>query len=226
MISQYDVKHYAKEHPEAWFSVDENDNIVDKETEKIVCTLEEMTGLLRKKNHCDFEVIYSCRVSLQNTIRCRECGTVIFATDDEYGYDPNLCCPTCGNYQTSLEYWTADEIESDEQKKKEIQFLEQMQQEQDEEADRRTKRGGKYDWQIWRGKIELWKRAIYFDLECDNLFRTKLKGLRLDIHWACLDERGMGYIMKKHFTIPLSVSSLIVQIHIHSKKWRKEHGFI
>lgn len=91
----------------------------------------------------------------------------------------------------------------------------EMQREQIEE-DKRYRKRKKYDWQIWKGRIKLPNRAIYFDLECDNLFKTKLKGLRLIIHWAHKD--GIRYIYKKHFRIPLSWSALKISIMI----WRKD----
>jgi len=221
MISRYDVRRYEEKHPDTWFSIDEKDNIINKEDGEVVCSLDTFVDILRKKNHCDFESVYYCHATLQDTIRCKECGTVIFATDDEWGYDPNLCCPTCGGYKTSLEYWTADEIENDQKKKNTIEFLEQMEREEIEAEKRRKKRNGKYDWQIGSCRIKLGNRALYFDLECDNLFRTKLRGLRLQVHWAHKD--GISYYYKKNFTIPLSFSSLRIQIHIHSKKWKEEN---
>ena len=206
MISEYDVRRYAEKYPDCWYTVDENSNIVDKSDGKIVCTLKTMTEHLRHELHCDFESVYYCHGTLQNTIRCRKCGTVIFATDDEYGYDPNLCCPTCGGYETRLEYWTAEEIEADEKKKNTIAMLEQMQQEQIEADKRYVRRGGKYDWQIWKGRLKIGKRyALFFDLECENFPKTRLKGLRLIVHIGVRDD-SCGYILKKHWRIPLSVS--------------------
>ena len=170
MISQYNVKQYAKGNPDLWFSIDENDNVVDKSSKEI---------------------------------------------DDER-YDPNLCCPDCGKYNTGFEYWSADEIEKDDQKKKNIQFLEQMQQEQIEANKRYYKRGRKYDWQIWHGCIKMVNRAVSFDLECKDLFKTKLKGMKLIVRFS--EKDGTGYIYKRHFTIPLSWYALKIQILIHKKE--------
>lgn len=217
MISEYDVKNYSKTHSDCWYTVDKNDNIIDKNDGQIICTLKTMTNYLRKKTHCDFESVYYCHCTLQNTIRCRECGTIIFATDDEYGYDPNLCCPTCSGYKTSLEYWTPEEIERDEKKKKTIVMLEQMQQEQIEADERYVQRGNKYDWQIWKGRLKIGKQyAIFFDLECENFPKTKFKGLRLIVHLGIRDD-GFGYIHKKHWHIPLSWSDLKTWFRIRKK---------
>lgn len=221
MISEYDVKQVAKKREDCWFSVDENNNVINKETGETVCTVSELTQIFRKKMHCDFEVVYSCHPTLEVVYRCKECGTVIFASDDEY-YDPNLKCPTCGEYKTWFKFWTADDIAKDEEKQKAIKAYEAMQREQVEADKRYFKRGRKYDWQIWSGRIKLPNRAIYLDLECDNLFRTKLKGLRLKFHWAHKDKDGMGYIYKKHFTLPLSWSALKIQIRIYKKRKNKE----
>lgn len=215
MISQYNVKQYAKGNPDLWFSIDENDNVVDKSSKEIVGTLADLTTALRKKLHCNFEEIYSCHGTLQTVFRCKDCGTIIFAYDDER-YDPNLCCPDCGKYDTGFEYWSADEIEKDDQKKKNIQFLEQMQQEQIEANKRYYKRGRKYDWQIWHGCIKMVNRAVSFDLECKDLFKTKLKGLKLIVRFS--EKDGTGYIYKRHFTIPLSWYALKIQILIHKKE--------
>lgn len=206
MISKYDVRKYAENNAsKCWFSIDENDNIFDKEKGDIVCSLETLTKFLRQKAHCDFETIYECHGLLQVVIRCKECGTVIFASDDELYCEPNLCCPVCSDYKTGFKYWSGEDIKNDTDKQKEIDFLMEMQKEQIE-ADKRYMKRKKYDWQIWNGRIKLPNRAIYFNLECDNLFKTKLKGLKLIIHWAHKD--GTGYIYKKYFRIPLSMSAI------------------
>lgn len=216
MISQYDVKQFAEKNADkCWFSVDKDNNVVDKEDNKIVCSLKTLTELLRRETHCDFETIYECHGLLQVVLRCKECGAVIFASDDEWYYESDLRCPVCSDYKTGFKYWSSEDIKNDVEKQKEIDFLMEMQREQIEEDKRYMKRK-KYDWQIWEGRIELPKRAIYFDLECDNLFKTKLKGLRLIIHWAHKDD--IGYIYKKHFRIPLSWSALKISIMI----WRKD----
>ena len=222
MISEYDIKKYAEKHPDCWYSVDENNNVIDKSDGHTVCTLKSFTQLYREAAHCDFESVYYCHGTLQNTIRCRECGTVIFATDDVWGYDPNLCCPTCGGYETSLEYWTAEEIAGDEKKKNTIAVLEQMQQEQIEADKRYVQRGNKYDWQIWKGRLKIGKRyALSFDLECENFPKTRLKGLRLIVHIGVRDD-GFGYALKKHWRIPLSISEVRTLLRIRRLKRKGE----
>lgn len=215
MITAYFVKKIAEDNPDKyWYRIDGN-NVIDKESNQVVGSLDTFVSLLRKKMHCDFDVIFYCHVSLVTIYQCKECGTVIFSRDDEE-YDPNLRCPTCGEYKTHFEYWTAEDIANDEDKQNTIETYKQMQQDRIEADKRYVKRGNKYDWQIWHERIKLPKRAIILDLECDNLFKTKLKGLRLDVHWAYKD--GISYIYKKHFTIPLSWSALKMQVRIRKKR--------
>lgn len=222
MISQYDVKRYAEKHPDCWYTVDGDNNIVDKENGKIVCTLKEMTEYIRKEMHCDFESVYYCHGTLQDVIRCRECGTVIFSTEDEWGYDPKLCCPTCGGYKTHFEYWTADEIKSDKKKQDTIEWLEHMQQEQIEADKRYIARGNKYDHQIWKGSMKLSRKyRLFLDLECDNFPKTKLKGLKLIAHIATKDD-DCGYIYNKgEIFIPLSIGAFKIWWR-YKRKWRRK----
>lgn len=210
MISVFDVKQYAKNHPELWFSIDENNNVINRETNEVVCDVDTLVRYLRKKTHCDFEVIYECHGTLEVTLRCKECGTVIFASDDELYYEPGLCCPVCNDYKTGFEYWSGEAIANDPQKQNEIEFLIDMQREQ-EESYKRYKKRGKYDSQIWRGRIKLPRGAIYIDLLCDNLFKTGLHGLKLEFHWA--EKDGAFYVFKNRLVVPLSISALKISLH-------------
>lgn len=68
-------------------------------------------------------------------------------------------------------------------------------------------------WQIWKGRLKLGKRyALFFDLESENFPKTKLKGLRLIVHFGVRDD-GYGYTLKRYWHIPLSWSDL--------KIWRR-----
>lgn len=217
MISKYDIKQYAERNADTCgFSIDENENVIDKSDNTVVCSLDTFVERMRRETHCDFEAIYYEHVLNQVTYRCKECGTVIFAREDE-DYEPCLCCPVCSDYKTKFEFWTGEDIENSAEKQRSIDALIMMKKEK-AEADKRYMKRKKYDWQIWNGKIKLPNRAIIFALECDNLFKTKLKGLRLKIWWAHRD--GMSYIYKKNFRIPLSLSALKVSIRC----WRKMHG--
>lgn len=210
MISIFDVKQYAKNHSESWFSIDENNNVINKENNEVVCDVDTLVRYMRKKVHCDFESIYECHGTLEVTLRCKECGTVIFASDDELYYEPGLCCPVCSDYKTGFEYWSGEDIANDSEKQKSIQFLIEMQREQ-EEAYKRYKKRGKSDAQIWRGRIKLPRRAVYIDLLCNNLFKSGLRGLRIELHWA--RKEGIGYVFICGISIPLSVSALKVSLH-------------
>lgn len=220
MISKYDIKKVA-ESEKCWFKIDDNENVIDKETGECVATIETFLSLLRHKLHCDFEVIYSCHPTLETTYRCKDCGTVIFAREDE-DYEVNLCCPVCSDYKTGFEYWSGEEIKNDVEKQNTIDFLIQMQKEQEESYRRRKKRNGKCDWQIFKWRIKIPKRAIYFELQCDDLFRSKLKGLRLEVRIGEKDD--FGYVIKKSFVIPLSIGAVktAYRVHKHLKEKEKE----
>ena len=211
MISQYDIRQFHKHHADKVdYKIDENDMLVHKETGAVLCSLEDFTISMRKHLHCDFECVYSCPGSLLNVLRCKECGCVIFASDDEYDYDDNLCCPVCAGYDTHFRYYTSEEIASDEKKRKEVELYEEFTREQAEAYERQKKRKGKCDWEICKGKIHFGSNYIlYLALECDNLFRTGLKGLKITWSWAVRDDRCFVY--KKRGTIPLSWWSFKVQ---------------
>ena len=133
MLSKYAVKEFFrknKDNPEIKITLDEKEeNLVSKETGIFISTIDEYLHFMRKKFHCDFELVYEEHVSLIEILRCKECGTVIFTTEDN-DYDPRLCCPTCGGYNTWFEYWTADDIKNDPNKQEAIQHFEQMQKSQ------------------------------------------------------------------------------------------------
>lgn len=200
MISIYDTRKYLETHPECNVFVGKDKNIVDKKSGRIITTLEDMTQRLRVANHCDFEVVFSCHGTLEVIYRCRQCGTVVFSGDDER-YDPNLRCPTCDiSYADKCSYWSAKDINSDKEKQKMISAYEQATKDQIEANKRYYERGQKYDWQLGSCRIKLpKKKAILFELECNNFYREKLKGLRLEVSWI------VDRVHKKHCWIPLSL---------------------
>ena len=220
MFSKYDViKAFKKQNPDAvgYKLSDDEKDIVSLKTGAIVFSVDEYVDFLRKKYHCDFECIYHEHGSLTTIYRCRECGTVIFGGDDER-YDPNLCCPDCGNYKTSLEFWTQTEIDADENKQKAINAYHEFMREMHEQNLRYQKRGLQ-DWEIWKKDFKTKSGRLEFSLECNNLFRTGLKGLRFEItKWKC-DGDGF-YKWEKEYYIPLSPFAF--RIWIHKRNRRKE----
>lgn len=220
MITKYDLKRYAeinKDNSKCWFIIDENDNVINKETKEIVYDLDHLLSSFRKKLHCDFESIYYEHVLDYAVIRCKECGTVIFTFED-YRYEPHLNCPTCSDYKTNFEYWTKEEIDNDIDKQKQLQGLQLMEKERIE-ADKRHMKRHKYDWEIGKCHLNISKnKRIYFELQCKNLFKSFLKGLRLKVSMGNKDESGVGYIIKKTCTIPLSISYIITLHKAHKYK--------
>jgi hypothetical protein len=109
-------------------------------------------------------------------------------------------------------------MERDENKRKEVELLEEMTKEEIEADKRWKKRNGKYDHQICKGRIPIGsKYAIYYDLECNNLFKSGLKGLKLILNWAVKD--GMCYTYQKRIMIPLSLYA--IKIMILSRRMRR-----
>ena len=224
MISNFDVIQYLEKHPSDWVYRKETRDVFDTKLNRVACTIDELTQKLRVANHCDFESIYYCHATLEDVIRCRECGTVIFHTEDEFGYDPLLRCPNCGGYHTSLTYWTPKDMEDDPNKKKIVDFYIEAQREQDEAYARREKRNGLYDWEIAKKKFKCKKFMIELDLECSNLFRTGLKGLNLEIRYLKRDNSNDSWFTCVwHKRIPLSPYAVYIQwIYPYSKKCHKD----
>ena len=204
---------------------EDKSGLVVSDTGEYICSIDTYAQHLREKLHCDFEVIYEDHASLRVVFRCKECGTVIFARDDE-DYDPNLRCPTCGGYDTYFEYWTKEDIDSDKSKQDTIRSLRMMQQYMIESQRRRKKRGLN-DWEIWKKEVQFKKCRRTFSLECCDLFNGKkgparLKGLNLHITRWEKDKDGIGYYGKKYTRIPLSPHAVyLFWILPHTKKYKQ-----
>lgn len=219
MVSKWDAKNYIKKNVDKlqYIYKEDEDAIYDKQG-KYITSLDEYLDFYRKKSGESFESIYYEHVSLINVLRCTECRTVIFTTEDE-DYDPRLKCPTCTDYKTHFEYWTKEDIDSDEEKQKEIKLLETMTQERVEREKRIEKRNGKFDWEIAIKKFYGKKICLEFILECDDITKSFFKGLRLKINIGKNTKEDTGYIMKKFFTIPLSWSHF--RFKLECKKYMK-----
>lgn len=209
MVSKYDMKKYIKKNADTFPYVykEEEDAIYDKDG-SYLSSLDTFLEIYRKHSGESFESIYYEHVSLQDVLRCTECGTVIFTTEDEW-YDPHLKCPTCTDYHTHFEYWTKEDIESDEEKQNTIKAFKEMMDYKREQNERMKRRNGKYDWQIVNKEFRGKKLFLGFHLECDNITKSYFKGLRLNIDIGKKD--GIGYVIKKHIRIPLSWSQFYIQ---------------
>lgn len=211
MISKFDMKKYIKKNPDKFPYIykEEEDAIYDKDG-SYLASLDTFLEVYRKHSGESFECIYYEEVSLQNVLRCTECGTVIFSTEDE-GYDPRLKCPTCTDYHTYFKYWTKEDIESDSEKQDAIKFFKKMMDDKEERYKRRKKRNGKCDWEIAVKKIYGKKRFLGLALECDDITESYFKGLRLKIDIGKKETDNIGYVVKKHFAIPLSWSQFYIR---------------
>ena len=223
MISRYDVIEYLGKHSdELKVRYDkETDSCVDFEG-RFLCTIDQLTQKLREENHCDFECLYSCHASLDTVYRCKECGTVIFTGDDER-YDPNLRCPVCGGYHHHGDYWTKEEIENDEEKQKQINGMIAYMEYEAEAYRRRKARGGLYDWQLFDKTYFKKKHSYNFELVVEDITKSKIKGLALKISIGDKDENGIGYAVKRWYTIPLGPTAIYrYWILPYSKKYPEE----
>lgn len=225
MTSKWDMKQYIKKNPDKfpYLYKEDEDTLYGKDDNKYICSLDTFLEVFRKKAGESFECIYDEHVSLFSVIRCTECGTVIFTHCDE-DYEPRLRCPTCTDYKTSFTYWTKEDIESDEDKKAEVELYESMGKAQDEAYERRKRRNGKYDWEIGSFKIKFKLLTIKFNLECDDITKSYLKGLRLNINiWKKEAVDELCSTLYKRFTIPLSWSQLKLRFRIRNER-RKENN--
>ena len=210
MVSKYDMKKIIKENIDDFpYTYNEDEEAIYSKEGKYMCSLDEFLKIYRRHSGESFESIYNEHISLEDVLRCTECGTVIFTYDDER-YDPRLKCPTCTDYETHFEYWTKEDIESDKEKQDVINYFKEVMDYREEQVKRIKRRNGKNDWQIASKKIYTKKKLFIFDLECDDITKSYLKGLRLDVGICIKDEYG-GYIQNKHFTIPLSWSQFYIQ---------------
>ena len=213
MVSKWDMKRYIEKNPEKfpYLYKEDEDALYDKETDEYVMPLDRFLDLYRKETGESFESVYYDHISLNDFIRCTECGTVIFAYEDE-SFDPHLKCPTCTGYKTHFEYWTKDDIASDPQKQLEISRLEEMTKMQIEQNERMKRRNGKYDWQIGSKKFRFKRYSVSFELECDNITDSYLKGLRLCVNiWKKEKLDDICSYWLKSFTIPFSWHQFYIQ---------------
>lgn len=217
MISNYDVIQHIKNDPKNTMCrvSDDNKNIIDIETGNVLCSVDYLANSLRKRMHCDFTCIYAEHVSLKVIYRCNECGTVIFASEDEW-YDPNLCCPTCGGYHCHFEYWTKEDIENDDEKQKALDFYKKLDEDMIAAEKRRQVRGGLYDWQLFKKSYHGKKYYVDFELR-------KLAGIDLEITVGEKEENEITYLCNKYYRIPLSPHAFyIMYIFPYTKKCTDE----
>ena len=233
MINEYIVRSAFKKaklegRSLAMYMNEEGTKLFDSETNEFVCTIETYIKYLREELHCDFEVVYYEHATLDEVLRCKQCGTVIFTGDDER-YDPNLCCPGCGEYKTSLVYWTGEEIEQDEAKRKTIEMYEEFSRQQKIEYERRKRRGGLYDWQLI-DKTKFFKKfAVHIELEDfghpwdgeKNYKPWWKRMIQFRFSFAKKDD-DISYSTKWKIEIPLSPYSWYIKYRIWKKRRKKD----
>jgi DNA-directed RNA polymerase subunit M/transcription elongation factor TFIIS len=218
MITTYDVIRYFEDREKA--EPGQGKEYYDPETKMIIhrpsgmflCSVADFARKLRLQEHSDFSCIYSDHVQLTSVLQCNECGTVIFARDDEDD-DPNLVCPNCTSYQTNFTFWTKEEIEGDPDKARHVEFYRNMR-EYDIEHDKRVEsRGGLMDYELFHFPlIRIFGKQIKLELHVDSVInKFPLKGLSLYISIAKKEKHRDAsgcYIRQKSFLVPLSISAI------------------
>jgi DNA-directed RNA polymerase subunit RPC12/RpoP len=227
MITTYDVirtfKRAKEQGKDLTFIISDDLKTLTCKDGSLTVTVEDFAQFMREKQHCDFEVVYSEHMTLTTVYRCKECGTVIFGGDDEERFDPLLCCPTCGGYETHLPYWTHEEIQLNVQKQESIAFYEKMQYEQEEASKRYIARGGLYDWQIfkkdWHGK----KHCLHVELQHWKVKQWWKANTVLEINIGDKRVDNCGYVVKKSHSIPLSPYAFYIKhIYPYTKRCHPE----
>lgn len=221
MVNKYTFLKYLDENSEDLGVIVDRDTgmVIDKDTNEEICTIDKFFETYKKKSGESFETLNYDKVALQHVIKCTECGTVIFSGLDEFSYDPHLKCPICVGYETDNEYWTQEEIDFDERKQNYIRCLYEMIEYEKSTEELRKKRNGKNSWEIAIKKIDTKKRRIYIRLECDDVRKSYIRGLKLKIDTCRKDDDGC-YTYDKMYTIPLSISAIISSIR--ARKYFKE----
>lgn len=209
MISEYDLRQILEQHKDIMYIV--GDTVYDATDNAELGSVEHLLNFTRRKLHCDFTSIYYCHGTLENVLRCNECGAIIFTTDDINGYDPNLCCPVCGGYHYD-NYWSKEEIDADPEKQKAIEMYEQLTREAKERYIREKKRG-LLDNELYKKEYKGKKKYLKVTLERMSRYGQPLKGLNLFIQQGHIDtdyDDYRSYVINKFTRIPLSPYAIYI----------------
>lgn len=218
MYTIYNLKHQYQKNPDAfWFTM----NTESTNTEEWTCTskndgkvysAKDIVNFIRKEIGQDFTTVYYDHIDLTHVLRCNKCGTVIFSMEDE-DYEPNLRCPTCTDYKTGFTFWTKEEIESDPEKQEDINEYERIYKYMLEYDERKRRRNGKSDNQLFLKDIRTKKREFHIELGCDSIMnKFPLKGLYLNISIYKKKEDDVLLHFDRRIHIPLSLFDIKVQL--------------
>lgn len=221
MVNDYQIKTAINSIPELDFFYKKEDNSIrNRADNSFICSFETYSKNYRKLTGQSFDCIYYCGGTLEEVLQCTECGTVIFSTEDYERYDPHLRCPTCTGYETYFEFWTKEDIEKDHEKQKTIELFKWLKNEEKETRELQKKRKGLTHWEIGKRTFCGKKRYIEVILECNDIRKSYLKGLRLHIRIGRKDRPDdLGYTIYHTIRIPLSWSQFYIQfIYTHLGK--------
>ena len=212
-----DILNTAAKRGEPIFNIcEDGESLFDVATGEPRGTIDQFAQVIRKQCHCDFEVLYDD--ALNNVhYRCRECGTVIFASDNEECCDDNLCCPTCGGYETHFKYWTKEEINNDQEKQNAMNFYQGLMEDRRKAYDR-GKRTGLYFNELWKRTFENEDTRLTIILTCNDALKTGLKGLTLRIEKDKKDDDGW-FARKWSKHIPIAPRAMYIHwVYPYTKK--------
>lgn len=150
-------------------------NLLDRETETILCSVEEFRKDTEDLLSSRFDVFFGIDDAKDLVFRCKECDTIIWGGTD-HRFDPHLYCPHCGGYHTWLPYWTLDDLWSDKQKQRELDCVIEHSR-YVEYSHARYDRKKLYDWEAWSYSGNKW----HVTLAVKSMYYTGLKGLSLHI---------------------------------------------
>lgn len=215
------IEYLTKNSDKLNIRLDVSNNKIYSKSGTFICNIDDYVETYKLNMGCSFTSIYCNHALLINVLKCNKCGTVIITREDE-DYDPNLKCPTCTDYKSYFSYYTKEEIESNDSLKQMIDSYIRMSNFEKEAYEYEQKHGHPY-WQIFKKKIYTKNHMYKIELKCDDVRKSRFKGLYLDITSF---EKGMEqgeYRFSNNLIIPLSFDRIYIQwIYPHLGKCHKD----
>lgn len=220
MISQHDIKEALKRSDIIGYN-EETDEVYSKRSNEVLFNLEGYTEYMRKRLHCSFEELYYDSCDLTSILKCTECSTVIFSSDDYQEYDAKLKCPTCSGYKTHFDFWTKEDIEADSNKQYTLDFYNRMNERSDRIYKREEKTGLRNS-ELWKIEREKGLDKIEYILKVFDYDSNKIRGLHFEKKvWTMEPPDSLTRTLnnKRGYKIPLGWTYIYVMyIYTHLRK--------
>ena len=190
-------------------TVDENHTcVIDTSTGKVIGSIEEFRKITENLLKSRFNILIGNESAFDLLFECKECGTVIWSGTD-HRLDPNLKCPHCAGYETTLPYWTLDDIAKDPDKELDVAIVKEHS-EYLEADQKRYHEKRLHDWEYWKKVGKKWT----FVLTVHSVFYTGKKDLTLHM-W----KTNADYDERREIIIPLTFAGMYnLWIYPHTKK--------